>query len=104
MSHHVSAALCLDTSPLSHPFPLRVNRRGGVHEQESFQKAARMVDPANPGLEPREFEDVVDALTVPTEARPYAIMQALKQGEIHARTHSLPALHHHHHRHLIILG
>jgi len=48
--------------------------------EESFQKAARMVDSSNPGLEPREFDDVVEALTVPTEARPYAIMEAMKQG------------------------
>jgi carbamoyl-phosphate synthase large subunit len=42
--------------------------------EESFQKAARMVDPGNAGLEPREFEDVVEALTVPTEARPCVVL------------------------------
>merc|ERR1719276_301972 len=52
-----------------------------------------MVDPSNPGFEPagRQFEDLLDALTVPTEARPYAIAEAFEQGytvdQIHNLTH-----------------
>eukprot|EP00050_Salpingoeca_kvevrii_P012055 m.20113 g.20113 ORF g.20113 m.20113 type:complete len:1543 (+) comp3806_c0_seq1:175-4803(+) len=59
--------------------------------EESFQKAIRMVDPSNDGFEPQEFEDMLEALTVPTEKRPYAVAGALSQNfsvdQIHSLTH-----------------
>eukprot|EP00041_Stephanoeca_diplocostata_P038083 m.1475849 g.1475849 ORF g.1475849 m.1475849 type:complete len:1525 (+) comp25156_c0_seq6:241-4815(+) len=59
--------------------------------EESLQKALRMVDPGNPGMEPREFDDVVEALTIPTEQRIFAVVAAMKSGytlkSIHQMTH-----------------
>ena len=49
--------------------------------EESLQKAIRMVDPANPGYEPREFEDLLESLTVPTQDLIYAICTGLESGK-----------------------
>lgn len=58
--------------------------------EESLQKAVRMVDPSNEGFEPREFDDLIGALKVPTENRLFAICNAMHRGmsvdEIHTHT------------------
>ncbi|KAH8060504.1 carbamoyl-phosphate synthase [Aureococcus anophagefferens] len=51
-------------------------------EEESFQKALRMVDPANPGFEPVAPLDTADAelerkLVVPTDRRVWSIAEAM---------------------------
>eukprot|EP00040_Diaphanoeca_grandis_P039152 m.258265 g.258265 ORF g.258265 m.258265 type:complete len:1509 (-) comp36354_c0_seq1:42-4568(-) len=59
--------------------------------EESLQKAMRMVNSSNDGFEPRPFEDLVEALTVPTEDRIFAIAEAFRLGwsveKIHDLTH-----------------
>ena len=43
--------------------------------EESLQKAIRMVDPSLHGFEPQPTSDLLDALTVPTETRPFAVAE-----------------------------
>ena len=58
--------------------------------EEAFQKAIRMVDPSHRGFQSEgPIEDLVDALTVPTEIRPYAIAEAFNQGYTVDQIHEL---------------
>ena len=48
--------------------------------EESLQKALRMVDPSNPGFQPKhvyEMEDLMTELQIPTDKRIFAIAQAM---------------------------
>ena len=51
--------------------------------EESLQKAMRMVDPANPGFEPKDkrltLDEIKQELDVPTDQRLFAIAQALHE-------------------------
>lgn len=57
--------------------------------EESLQKAIRMVDPSNLGFEPRDYDDLLDSLTVPTEERLYAVCRALHNGQTPKEIHDL---------------
>jgi len=54
--------------------------------EESIQKAARMVDPANPGFQPHmrfdTMEDLRQELAVPTDKRLFAIAQAMHEKSL----------------------
>jgi carbamoyl-phosphate synthase (ammonia) len=51
--------------------------------EESLQKAIRMVDPSNPGFEPKKrfetMDDLIQELKVPTDRRIFAIAQAMQE-------------------------
>jgi len=59
--------------------------------EESLQKALRMVDPSNPGFQPKhayEMDELMNELQVPTDKRIFAIAQAL-----HEKTLSVDEIH-----------